>query len=414
MKKFIAVLFVISMAGVLAACGSTKKKEPAEATTEDPLLGGQMEIHPVELDAAEYVELGKYKGLTVDVEKREITDEDVEEEIQNYLHGYAQYKEIKGRDTVQEGDFVNMNYTCTIDGVESDDYSDTDVDVQAGDGQLDEYLGTGLGEEFQIEKKVIGSKVGSDVNAEFTFPEDYDDEAVAGKTCSMTVHINSISEEEIPKLDEAFVKEYTESASVDEYRKDTKASLEEQAQSECDDRAREELWKAIVDQAKLKKDFTDDMIKQEMDNVKAESQEVAELYYGMGVEEYIREIADMTVQEYAEFSLKSQCVQDLLIKEEKISLTDNEFKTEMGKIAEESGFDTVDEMKEYYSEEDIRDTLIRDKLYEKLSSYNKINVVPAKDEDVEETTEAAKEDTKEETKEETKKETKEDSKKDAE
>lgn len=376
MKKFITITLFAATVFILAACGSTKDKKAAEATTESS-MNQDAKIIPVELNASEYVELGEYKGLTVDVEKPVVTESQVEEEINNYLEGYARYDKVEGRDTVEKGDYVNVDYTCTIGGKVSDDYSDTDIDVKAGDGEMDEYLGSGLGDDFKIEEKVIGSKTGTTVTTEFTFPKDYDDETVAGKKCKMEVTINEIKEEVIPELNDAFVKENTESQSVEQYRKDVRATLEEQAQAEFDDMAKDKLWKAIVDNCTQKKDFSEDMIKQEVENIKIENQEVAEYYFGMDVEDYIKETSGMSLEDYAKFSLKQQCVQDLLVEKENITVTDEELQEEMKKVAEESGLENVEALKDYYSEDDIRSSLVVNKLLDNLFSSSKINTVEA-------------------------------------
>ena len=381
MKKLFTVTLLLAGLLVLAGCGTSKSKsttKSAEATTENP-NETVAEITPVEVTATEYVELGDYKGLTVDVEKNKVTDADVEEEINNYLEGYAEYETISDRDTVAEGDYVNVDYVCTVDGKKNGDYSDSDVDVKAADGEVNEYLGYGLGDDFDLESKIIGAKVGSSVSIDFKFPADYDDTNVAGKDCKMEVTINSISKEVIPELDEKFVKIYTESKSVEDYKKDVRKSLEEQADEEAEDLAREELWKKVVNNAKQKKDFTQDMINQELENVKAESQEVAEFYYGMTVEEFVKETNNMTMEEYANYSLKSQCVEDLLMAEENIEITDEDLQEEMKSIAEESGLDSVDEVTEIYSTEEIRSNLVAKRLNEKLLEYNKINYVEAKE-----------------------------------
>jgi trigger factor len=381
MKKLFTVTLLLVGLLALAGCGSSKNKssnKSAEGTTENP-YEDVVAITPVQVDAAEYVELGDYKGLTIEVEKNKVTDADVQEEIDNYLEGYADYETINDRDTVAEGDYVNVDYVCTVDGKKNDDYSDSDVDVKAADGEINEYLGYGLGDDFDLESKIIGAKVESSVSTDFKFPDDYDDPNVAGKSCKMEVFINSISKEVIPKLDEAFVKNYTESKSVEDYKKDVRKSLEDQADEEAEDMAREQLWNKVVENAKQIKEFPQEKVDQELENVKIESQEVAEFYYGMTVEEFVKETSNMTMEEYAKFSLKGQCVEDLLMAAENIEITDEDLQEEMKSIAEESGLDSVNEVTEIYSEDEIRSNLVAKRLNEKLLEYNTINYVEAKE-----------------------------------
>lgn len=371
MKKFIAVALFIAAIAALTACGSSKgDKKSAEATTEAYV---EEEVTPVDLKSSEYVDLGDYKGLTVEVEKVKVTDKDVDDEINALLEGYVDYKPIDGRDVVEKGDYVNISYTTKINGKKDDTYSSEDYDVKVGEGDLDETLGYGLGDDFKIEEKVIGSKLGDTVSVEYTFPKDYIDEDVAGKKAKTEVTINSISQEIIPTIDE-YVKKYEKGKTADQYKAEIRKELEEQAQTDADDLTRQKLWQMIVDNSKQKKDFTKEMIEQEKKNLVIENEEFAEFYYGMNVEDFIKEISGMTIDEYAVFSLKSQCVEDMLTEAEKIKVSDEELKKEKEKIAKENDFDNVNEVSEYYPDEDILNDLKTQKLYDKLLSYNTVKV----------------------------------------
>ena len=114
MKKFLTVTLSIAAMCALAACGSSKNLS-SEATTAMELSTEDYEelpmSTPVEVAASEYVELGEYKNLTVTAEKTEVTDEDVEEEIRNQLEMSDKFDEITDRDTVKEGDYINIDYT---------------------------------------------------------------------------------------------------------------------------------------------------------------------------------------------------------------------------------------------------------------------------------------------------------------
>ena len=370
MKKFIAVaLFLAAIVAVAGCSKSTDKKESAEATTEDYLEEAE-DINPVELEAAEYVKLGDYKGLTITAEKQKVTDEDVEESIEDTIEAYAEPVEIKGRDVVEKGDYVNLDYTTYIDGKKNEDYTDTDVDVKAEDGEMDAWIGYGLGDDFKLEEKVIGSKIDDTVTVEFTYPEDYDDESVAGKKAKMEVVIRGIFEEKVPTLEE-YLKQYEDGKSEKEYKKEVRADLEETAQYYAEANAMDQLWKQIVDNATQVKEFTDDMLAQEKENVLIVMAEEA-MYNDMEVDEFIKERYGMTVDEYAKYSLKGQCVGDLLVDKEKITLSDEEYNQGLKEIAEENELESVDEVTDYYSKDDIRDSLLEDKLYDKLKEYNTI------------------------------------------
>jgi trigger factor len=372
MKKFVAAALFLAAIIALGGCNtskSTKEKQPAEATTEDM---AEADVIPVEVESAEYVKLGDYKGITVEVDKRKIEDKDVDQSIEDTLSGYAETKEIKGRDVVEKGDFVNIDYTVYIDGKKNEDYSDTDVDVQVGEGEMDSTIGYGLGDDFKLEDKVIGSKVDETVTVDFTFPGDYLDPDVANKKAKMEVTIRGIFEEVPYSLDQ-YLKKYENGKSEKEYRAEVRKDLEEDAQYYADMNAVEKIWQEVVNNATQVKDFTDEMLAQQKENVLISASEES-MYNDMTVEEYIKDTYNMTVDEYAEFSLKAQCVEELLLAKEKITVTDEEVKQEMEKLAEENQLESVDEVSDYYSKDYIRDSLLQSKLFDVLMKYNKVKM----------------------------------------
>ena len=371
MKKFIAAALFLAAIIALGGCNTSKntKEKPAEATTEDIQ---EADVTPVELESAEYVKLGDYKGITVEVEKRKITDEDVNQSIEDTLSGYAENKEIKDRDVVKKGDFVNIDYSVYIDGKKNEDYSDTDVDVQVGEGEMDATIGYGLGDDFKLEDKVIGSKVDETITVDFTFPKDYLDKDVAGKKAKMEVTIRGIFEE-VPYSLEKYLKKYENGKSEKEYRKEVRKDLEDDAQYYADMNAVEKIWQEVVNNATQIKDFTDEMLAQQKENVMITASEEA-MYNEMTAEEYIKENHNMTIDEYAQYSLKAQCVQELLLNKENVTVTDEEVEQEMKNLAEENQLESVDEVSDYYSKDYIRDSILQQKLYDILMRYNKANM----------------------------------------
>lgn len=360
MKKFVSIAAVLTAVCMLGGCGSSGDKA-AEATTESQAP----EIVPIEINAGEYMELGDYKGLTIEGASTEVTDEDVEEQVQYLAEDYVEYQEITDRDTVKDEDYINIDYTCTIDGEKAEDYSDSDIDTQVGSGEFS------LGEGFEFEENLIGAKVGEAVKMDLTFPEDYDDTTVAGKKCTMEVTVNAIEKEVIPELTDDFIKENTDCDTLEEYKKQTREELEESAESEAQETNEQSMWEAVVANCKQIKEFPQDIVDQEVANLTAENEEWAD-YFGMGVEEFIEEYYAMSMEEYAKDTLKKQCVQDLLVEAEGLTVTDKEYEAEIQTYIDDYGYEDKDEIMEYYTEDEIRSELLLNKLLDNLMSYTTI------------------------------------------
>ena len=360
MKKFISIAAILTAICMLGGCGSSKDKA-AEATTESAVA----KTVPIEINAKDYVELGKYKGLSIEGTPSEVTDEDVEEQVQYLAEDYIEYQKVTDRDTVKDEDFVNIDYECTINGEKNEDYSDTDIDTQIGSGEFT------LGEGFEFEENLIGAKTGEAVTMDLTFPDDYDDSTVAGKKCTMKVTVNAIEKEVIPELTDEFIKENTDCETVDEYREQTRKDLEESAQSEAQEANEQAMWEQVVANCKQIKEFPQDIVEKEISNLTVENEEWAS-YFGMEVEDFIQEYYAMSMEEYALDTLKKQCVQDLLVEKEGLTVTDEEYDAEIQSYIDEYGYEDKDAIMEYYTEDEIRSDILFGKLLDKLMSYTTI------------------------------------------
>lgn len=381
MKKFLTVTLCVATLCALAGCGSSKSASEATTATE---ADSAADIVYVEMDASEYVELGDYKNLTVTVDQVEVTDEDVQEYMDMMAEDYAEYKEITDRDTVKDGDYVNIDYDCIIDGEKNDVYSETNLDAHIGEGELNSYVGFDLEDGFDLENKILGAKKGDTVVQEFTFPEDYDDDEVAGKKCTMNVKINAIEKEVIPEITDEFVKENDLGyESAKEYREATRKELEESAESDAMQLAQEDAMDQIIAGSKQKKEFTEEMIEQEKNNLLLGNEEYAS-YFGMTAEEYIEESYGKSLEESAQYSLKQQCVFDLLLEAENIEITDKEYEEGRENIAAEMGLESGEELEEYYSEDSIRSEMMYTKLIDRIMSYTTVKKNMVSSESVEE------------------------------
>lgn len=168
---------------------------------------------------AKYVTLGDYKNLEIDRVVYTITDEDVQSEIEGLLYSYAETNEISDR-AAQDGDIVNIDYVGTVDGEEFEDGSEEDCEVEIGSETFIE----------GFEEQLVGMKNGETKDITVTFPEPYDG-VLDGKEAIFHVTMNQIYELDMPKYNDEFVQEYTDSSTTDEYE----AALKEELQTSSDE-----------------------------------------------------------------------------------------------------------------------------------------------------------------------------------
>ena len=371
-KKFLGACAIALAFCLLVGCGNSKSQQSTSETTTEDILANLPEYKRVVIDnPEEYIKLGQYKGLEIEGVSSEVTDKDVEEDLKSLAENYTTYEDVTDRKEIKKGDFVNIDFISVIDGKESDTYSDTDMDIEIGTNELAEGL-----EGVDFDAQLMGHKVGDSVKVTYTFPDDFYDTDVVGKKCEQTITIKKIQKQIIPEINDAFIKENTDYNTVAEYKKAKKTELEEAAKTEADQTARYNLWTAVVANAKQEKDFPEDMVSQEKDNLISEQAETAAAY-GMKIEDYFNTIYGQSLEDAAKENLKAECVCRLLEKELKIEVTDQDVKKNIDEILQT--YDEYSSAQDLYdaglTEETIRDNIVYEKILDTLLPETKIKIV---------------------------------------
>ena len=214
-KKLAALCFCAAAAAVLATgCKNSDSQETeAQETAEQSQSETQADI------PQGTVTLGNYMGLEITEPSTEVTDEDVETQINYTLSINPNMIEVTDR-PAQDGDVVNIDYVGLKDGEAFDGGSAEGYDLTLGSGTFIDGFEDGL----------IGANTGDEVSLNLTFPEDYGNADLAGQDVVFEVTVNSIQEEQEAVLDDAFVQKVSDtSTTVDEYRQEVRQSLEEMA-----------------------------------------------------------------------------------------------------------------------------------------------------------------------------------------
>ncbi len=366
MKKYLSLLMIGAMALGLVACGSSKKASEVTTETEEATMP---EIVDVKIEnPGQYAELGKYKGLTIKGSKPTVTEEEIDEELEDIRYQYSDYKKVEDRDTVEDGDIVSLNFECTTsDGKTVEDYTQSDFDVTIGS---EEML---YGDDLDVESALIGKKVGETVKVTGSFYDDDTYGEMAGQKVTFAVTINYIEEEVLPELNDAFVKENLEYDTLKEYREAVRQELQEQAEMDVDGENENALWEQVVANSKQLKEFPADMVAKEKENTIAYEKEWAS-YFGMDigdsdedVENYFQENYEKSVEEYAKDSLFRQCLLQLIVEKEGIEPTEEEINQVVQQEIEVGGYSSEDEVYEYTSKDEIRDQLIQEKVMKILT-----------------------------------------------
>ena len=157
-----------------------------------------------------------YKGIEYTPVSLEITPEDIDEEIKKVQKRNSRIVTVEDR-PAQNDDVVVIDFKGLLNG-------------EAFEGGTAENYSLTLGSGAFIpgfEDKVIGHSTGEEFTIDVTFPEDYQAEELKGKDVQFEIKIHEIKTHELPEVDEEFVKDVSEFDTVDDYKADLKAKLEE-------------------------------------------------------------------------------------------------------------------------------------------------------------------------------------------
>ena len=139
------------------------------------------------------VKLGKYKGVKIEKVSTEVTDADVDAEIEKERRANSRTIVVEDR-PVKDGDITVINFEGFVDGVAFEGGKGENYPLTIGSGQFIP----------GFEEQLIGAKIGEDVEVNVTFPEDYQAEDLAGKAAVFKCKVNEIKETELPEADDEF------------------------------------------------------------------------------------------------------------------------------------------------------------------------------------------------------------------
>ena len=290
------------------------------------------------------VTLGAYKNLGIVKTVDEVTEDDVKAEIERARDRASRWIEVTDR-AAKLDDQVNINYAGFLGEEQFAGGTAENHDLILGSGSFIP----------GFEDQLVGAEIGSDVDVNVTFPEQYHSEELAGKAVVFHVHVNSIREKEMPELDEDFVKEVSETANtVEEYKAEIRERLEKQAENRAETAFENEVIEKVCENAEV--DIPEAMIEEQIDNM-LRDMEMRMMYQGMKLDDYFkytgqtREQVREMYKAPAEERVKTQLVVAAVMKAEEIKADEAEIDVEIGKYAEQNK-KSLDEFKAMLSDGD--------------------------------------------------------------
>lgn len=287
---------------------------------------GQNFIFTAEVAVKPEVELGQYKGLEVQKDSTDVSDEEVEAELKKAQEQNAREITVEDR-PVQDGDVITLDYAGTIDGV-------------AFDGGTAENQSLTIGSHTFIdnfEEQLIGLNIGDEKDVEVTFPEDYHAKDLAGKAAVFHVKVLTITEKQLPEIDDDFAQDTTEFDSLEEYKKD----IREKIATGKEERVKSAMENALIEQVVegSKMDIPDALVDFQIDQMVDEFKQRLS-YQGLTYEQYLAfsgQSEDALRESMKADALKrvqGSLVLEAIVAAESIEADDDDLKKEFEKMAQ--------------------------------------------------------------------------------
>lgn len=232
------------------------------------------------IDVEKCVTLGDYKGVTVEKTIQSVTDEDVQNEIDNALANYP----VEVDQAAKEGDTVNIDYVGKIDGEEFDGGSDQGADLKLGSGKFIDGFEDGL----------IGARKGETRTLNLTFPEDYTQD-LAGKAVEFTVTVNAVKEPLSEPTDQWVADNIEGYDNIADYKAGIRSEQEESNEQTAENQVRYAAWTQVIDNCTIN-EYPETLVEVGKKLYKQQVETYAK-YAGMELDAYI-ESSGLTQEEY--------------------------------------------------------------------------------------------------------------------
>ena len=289
------------------------------------------------------VKLGKYKGVKVEKVEAEVTDEDIENRLNQDKEQNARLVAADDKE-IENGDQAIIDFEGFVDDKPFEGGKGEDYPLVIGSHS---FIDT-------FEDQLVGKKVGDEVDVNVTFPEQYQAAELAGKPALFKVKIKEIKVKEYPEIDDEFAQEVSEFDTLEEYKEDIRKKLTEAKENEAARETESRIIEAIVKDSKM--DIPEKMIDTACDQMVEEFARNMQMQ-GIAFEQYLQmtgstlEQMKEQVKPQAEARVQSSLVLEAIVEAENIEAKDADVDDEILKMSEQYGME-VEKINEMLRDED--------------------------------------------------------------
>lgn len=384
-KRVLALVLAGTMVFGLTACnkgGSNGTDAETTTVAGETTTGETTEAQPVAqttpiTDYSEYVKIGAYKDLEVEVDAAVVTDTQIQsrkDQIVNYYNTNILEGEHLTEGTTADGDVINLDYSGLLDGTAFEGGTATSQKYTVGSGRFIS----------DLDEQLAGLEVGKEYELKCTFPEDYNNTDLAGKEVTFVVTVNWIEGDKTElEWGDELVNAYTggEYTSADEYEKKFTEEMVTEAQTNQETEYTNGVWAKVMENSTFES-LPEEKVSTIADDYYQYYVQYFTYYaslYGMDMASFLSGMYNMTDDDLrsecttmAENEVKYIMMSCEIYKDLGMTLSDEEYNTRAQDIATQNGFDSAAAFIEEYGEEYVRESFIFDIISDYLKENNKM------------------------------------------
>ena len=275
------------------------------------------------------VTLGDYKGIELKKVEYNVTDKDVEHELEHIAEHNARLVAVEDR-PVEKGDTVVIDFEGFVDGKAFKGGKAENHELEIGSGKFIP----------GFEDQIVGMKIDEDRDIKVTFPEEYPAKELEGKEATFKIKLHEIKKKELPEINDEFAKDASEFDTLEDWKK----SIREKQEKANESKAKFEMEDAAIETVckNAKVDIPSGMIETQLDNMEKDISSRLN-YQGMNLDQYLQMIGKTKKEfrdenkEQAEKQVKTSLVLEAIMKDAKVEVTEEEIDAKIKEMAEMYG-----------------------------------------------------------------------------
>lgn len=300
--------------------------EPDIDIEEIEIEEGKPLVFKATLEIKPQVELEKYKGIEVEKPDEEVSEEEVNEALDNMRDKFAQLEVASGK-KLEDGDFALIDFNGTVNGQPFEGSSAKDYMLELGSENI--------WPEFNQELK--DKRKGDILDIKVKMPEQWPDKETAGKVASFKVLVKEVKIKKLPEADDDFAKESSKFDTLEELKEDIRRKMEEAKKARSEELVRRQVLDKLAES--LEVDIPEKMVDDYVAGRRAEL-EAGLANRGISLDSYLKAIdqteksMEEVFKEEAERLTRNEIVLDAVIRAEGMEVSDEELDSEIEKTAE--------------------------------------------------------------------------------